>query len=344
MDGVEVKLTSFSLPFHAHPSVLLVIGAVMTFFWWAFTRLGPRVVRDGEAVYSPRQRNWIIAGVAWTFAFSYWPLHDIAEKYLFLVHMTQHTVFTFVAPACFLLGSPPWLWRWFMSHRAPAAVVRLMSKPLIALLVFNSLIVATHYPSVVEKSLRAEWFHFCVHAVLFATATFIWIPVLNRVEGLPRLKAPANMAYLFAQSIVPTVPASFLTFATTPLYKTYELAPRMIRNLDPVGDQQLAAAIMKIGAGGFLWGVIAYLFYAWNRDTQAGNAEDNLRVPEAAQRSSHGTDRRHPRIAGMTIDGTMVGDRPARSDDLSWDQVKSELDRLDRQDSHAVSRPGRHHD
>lgn len=322
--------STVAVPFHLHGSVLLVMGAVATFFWWAFTRLGPRVVGPGEEVVSRRQKHWIIAGLLWTFVWSYWPLHDISEKYLFLVHMTQHTIFTFVAPACFLLGAPPWLWRWFMGHRRIAPVVRFLAKPLVALLVFNALIVVTHYPPVVETSLHNELFHFLVHLVLFAAATCMWIPVLNRVEGLPRLKAPTKMVYLFAQSIVPTVPASFLTFSVSPMYKTYGLAPRMIEGLDAVGDQQIAAAIMKIGAGGFLWGIVAYMFGVWHRDTEAGLADDNVRdTGESVPAFSGSRVRRGPQIAGMTIGGGRVVDREAAADVLTWETVKAELDRLD---------------
>ena len=321
-----------SLPFHSHASVVLVVGAVATFFWWAFTRLGPTLVASGEEIVSKRQKHWVVAGLAWTFVFSSWPLHDISEKYLFLVHMTQHTVFTFVAPACFLLGSPTWLWRWFMSHRPIALVVRFLSKPLVALLTFNTLIVVTHIPPVVEKSLHNEWFHFSVHTVLFAAATFMWIPVLNRTPGLPRLKTPTKMVYLFAQSIVPTVPASFLTFSVTPMYKTYGMAPRLIRHLDAIGDQQLAAAIMKIGGGGFLWGIVAYLFATWNRDTQAGLADDNvLATGEVERPPAIGRTRQRPQIAGMTIGGGRVGDPAVGSEVLTWEQVKAELDRLEGQ-------------
>ena len=331
---VATPSPTVSLAFHSHPSVVLVLGAAATFFWWAFGRLGPTLVPTGQEIYSSRQRNWVIAGLGFAFVWSYWPLHDIAEKYLFLVHMTQHTVFTFVSPACLLMGSPPWLWRWFLTHRGPAAVVRFMSQPLVALVVFNTLIVVTHYRPVVETSLHNEWFHFGVHVTLFGAATMIWIPVINRVEGLPRLKAPAKMAFLFAQSIVPTVPASFLTFATRPMYPTYAAAPRMIHGIDAIGDQQIAAAIMKVGAGAFLWGVVAALFAAWYRDTLAGRADDNVlteghewqRQPrEAAPR---------PQIAGMKLSGAWVGAEPAApalpaAEVLTWAEVQAEFARID---------------
>ena len=318
MGSASVIAAAVSLRFHLHASVLLVMGAVAVFFWWAFTRLGPREVRSGEVVSTRRQRTWIVFGFVMSLVFSYWPLHDIAERYLFLAHMTQHTVFTLVSPACFLLGSPAWLWRWALQNRAVRSFTRFGSKPIVALAVFNSLIAITHYPAVVERSLHNELFHFSVHFVLFGAATLMWIPVINRNPDLPRLRTPVKMMYLFAQSIVPTVPASFLTFSETPLYKTYTAAPRMIHGLSAVGDQQIAAAIMKLGAGSLLWSVVAMLFVGWWRDSRDGLEDDRSvaldgggpRVPAAK-----------PQIAGMTITGQRVVPEV-----LTWDAVRAEFD------------------
>ena len=328
MYETAVASSKASLAFHLHPSVVLVVGVVATFYWWAFTRLGPTLVPAGTPPYIRRQRNWVIAGVVATFVFSFWPLHDISEKYLFLAHMLQHTVFTLVAPACFLLGSPDWLWRWALRPRRFAAAVRFLSRPLVALMVFNGLIAVTHWPKVVERSLHNEWFHFLLHTVLFAAATLMWVPVINRTEGLPRLKTPTKMMYLFAQSIVPTVPASFLTFSKTPLYPTYGRAARLIHGLDAVSDQQIAAAIMKIGAGGLLWAIVGYLFISWQRDTRNGLADDNILA----------TGRPQVRVAGMTIDGGRVRSNVdnKRADDsevLTWEHVRAEFDRLDAETS-----------
>src|SRR5206468_8216152 len=44
---------------------------------------------------------------------------------------------------------------------------------------------------------------------------------------VPQARPPTKMLYLFLQTIVPTVPASFLTFGTTPLYHFYEHVPRL---------------------------------------------------------------------------------------------------------------------
>ncbi len=318
--------------FHSHPDVIVVTLAIATFLWWAFTRLGPRVVEPGETVATYRNIRWAVIGVGLVFVFSYWPIHDIAEDYLFLAHMIQHTVFTMLAPACLLMSAPPWLWRWALAGRAWTGLLRRLSRPLFALLIFNTVIAVTHFPQIVNLSLRNELFHFSVHALLFTTATLMWIPVINTSPYLPTLRMPTRMVYLFAQSIVPTVPASFLTFSETPLYDKYQQAARLIPGLDPIEDQQIAAAIMKLGAGSYLWLLIGILFILWWRDSQAGRADDNVRAVGGSPRVS---------IAGMSVDGRAVGlsatagsgghAELADPDVLTWGQVEEEFARLDRE-------------
>ena len=48
-----------------------------------------------------------------------WPVHDIGEQYLYLVHMSQHLVLTLVVPPVMLLATPEWLAR--LVRRARAA-------------------------------------------------------------------------------------------------------------------------------------------------------------------------------------------------------------------------------
>jgi len=81
------------------------------------------------------------------------------------------------------------------------------------------------------------------------------------------------MAYLVAHSIVPTVPASFLTFATAPIYTSYVEAPRLVAWLSPVADQQIAGLLMKIGGGLVIWAVIAVLFFRWQHEEEHGGPD-----------------------------------------------------------------------
>jgi putative membrane protein len=70
------------------------------------------------------------------------------------------------------------------------------------------------------------------------------------------------MAYLFLQSLLPTVMASFVTFADRPVYPFYRNAPRLL-DLSPIADQQVAGGLMKLLGSLILWSFITVIFFRW---------------------------------------------------------------------------------
>ena len=268
---------------HAHPSVWVVIGLVLLGYSAAVRVLGPRL---GQRT-STRQVAVFVAGVAVMWVAADWPVHDLAENYLFSVHMIQHILLTLVVPPLLLAGTPKWLLRWLLRPPAVAGLVRWTARPLIAGVVYNAVLVFTHWPPVVDAGLNSEPTHFLLHCLIFFTALNMWFPVMNRLPEFPMMSPPARMIYLFLQSVIPTVPASFLTFADGVIYKHYAAAPHPF-SMSAVADQQLAGAMMKVVAGSILWGVIVVMFFRWY-------AEENR--------------------------------RPAATDVLTWDDVARELER-----------------
>ena len=92
--------------------------------------------------------------------------------------------------------------------------------------------------------------------LLVCSALVMWWPVLSPLPEMPPLPAPGQMLYLFLQSLAPTIPASFLTFGTRPLYPVYATFPR-ISGFGVLTDQLIAGLIMKLVGGLILWGFIA---------------------------------------------------------------------------------------
>jgi putative membrane protein len=212
-------------------------------------------------------------GVAFLWLGADWPVHEIAEERLFSIHMVQHTLFSLVAPPLLLLGLPPTLLRRVFRSDRSLRVLRLVTRPIVALALFNGVVLVTHWPLIVDASLRSEPLHFGLHAVLFTSAIVMWWPVVEPLPELKQLSAPGKMLYLFLQSILPTVPASFLTFADAPIYHFYESVPRMW-GLSVLNDQRIAGLIMKIGGGLLLWLCIATIFFRWNAKEERGDQEE----------------------------------------------------------------------
>ncbi len=263
-------LTSPALPtadfsladWHPHPDAWLLVAGLAAGYLFAISKLAPHAAPRGEPPVTRAQAASFLLGLMALWLASDWPVHEIAEDYLLSVHMTQHLLFSLVVPPLLLMGLPRWLLRMLLSPKPLRDVVRFVTKPLVALIVFNGVIVVTHWPVLVDLSLRVHAVHLLVHAVLIASALAMWWPVVAPLPELATLSEPAKMFYLFLQSIVPTVPAAFLTFAKAPLYSFYAAAPRLW-GISAVTDQMVAGLIMKIVGGLLLWAVIAVVFFKW---------------------------------------------------------------------------------
>jgi putative membrane protein len=248
---------------HTHPDVWLLLGGLALLYGWAAQATPP----------SRRQAATFAGGLLALLVASDWPVHDLAEGYLYSVHMVQHLIFSLVAPPLLLLGLPaPMLDRALGAGRR-RAVVRKLTRPLPALLIFNAVIVASHWPVWVDATLRHHPLHFAAHAILLTAGFIMWMPVVSPLKDMPQLHPLAKMLYLFLQSIVPTVPASFLTFGTTPLYHFYEHVPRLW-GFSALTDQQIAGVIMKVIGGLYLWLVIVVVFFRWYaREEDRGDSD-----------------------------------------------------------------------
>lgn len=251
-----------------HPDVWLVVAVFAVGYWMVIERVGREVVTPGTPVVT---RGQVVAWSLGCFAIwlsSDWPVHDIAERSMYSVHMVQHLMITLLAVPLFLLGTPAWLARWVLHPGSRRfAVVRACSKFLPAVIVFNVMMALTHIPALVNASAENGLLHFSVHTALFLTAFVVWMPVLSPLPEIPRLGWLLRMVYLFLQSIIPTIPASFLTLGDKPLYRHYIGLPHLW-GMSTLEDMQIAGLIMKIGAGLFTWTLIAVIFFRWAADEE----------------------------------------------------------------------------
>lgn len=246
-----------ALSWHSHPDVWLFVAVLGSAYLWGIRRFAP-----SDAPPARRKVVLFFLGLGSIWAALDWPIHELAESYLYSAHTVQHMLLTLVGPPLLIVGTPPWLLRRLIGSGRILALVRLLTRPLVALIVFNAVVAAIHWPVLVQAMLDSTLVHVMVHWALIGSALLMWSPVLSPLLELPKLSYPGRMFYLFLQSIVPTVPASFLTFANEPFYSFYATAPRVIQ-ISALDDLRIAGLLMKIGGGFILWGVITVLFFKW---------------------------------------------------------------------------------
>jgi putative membrane protein len=263
--------TSEVLAFHLHADVLGVVAALVIAYEYGLRRLGPTLAPRGEPAITRGQRIAYYSGVASLLVVSAWPVHDIGTGSLFMFHMVEHMAFGFVAPPLLLLGVPWWLMRALVRPILP--VLSVLVRPLVALFLFNAVLGLIHVPAVVETMVESEAAHLGFHVLVFATGILMWWRVVDPIPDLPSLPPFLKMGYVFLQSLVPTIPASFLTLGDSALYKIYETMPRLW-GISAHTDQVIAGLIMKIGGGLLLWAVMATIFFRWWNEEQKMDARE----------------------------------------------------------------------
>jgi putative membrane protein len=253
--------------------VWIPLGLLLGGYFLAITQWGR--TESSRMVTSGKQQALFTAGVLVLWLSVDWPMDELADHYLFSAHMVQHMIIGLVAPPLLLMGMPKWLLRRLLAPKPLFRAVRFLTKPVVGFLAFNGVFVLLHWPALMNETLRSEPVHFGVHLAVLLTALMMWWPIVDPLPELSRLSAPAKMFYLFLQSILPTVPASFLTFAHRPIYTFYESVPRLW-GMSVVTDQMVAGLIMKIVGGLLLWGIIAVMFFRWNAREEAGNVVEQV--------------------------------------------------------------------
>ena len=244
-----------------HPEVWFLVAALVGLGLYATRVIQPHAVASGEPPISTNQKRWFALGVVLLWLSSDWPLHDVAEQRLYSVHMLQHMLMTVVVPPVFLLATPEWLARYILGDGRIDRWFHRLARPLPAVVGYNVLAALSHWAGIVNLSVDNGPFHYLMHALFVFTALLAWTPICGPLPEL-WVSPPSKMLMVFSMSIIPTLPAAFLTASEGPIYHSYDHDPRLW-GIDVVGDQQFAGAVMKVLEGAYLWAIIIVMLLRW---------------------------------------------------------------------------------
>ncbi|MDX1394470.1 MAG: cytochrome c oxidase assembly protein [Gemmatimonadota bacterium] len=236
-----------------YPGVWLFVGLLAAMYIW---RLGGREATGG------RRASYAI-GVLLLWIALDWPVGALGSGYLASVHMVQFLLIALSAPPLLLMGVPAERWA-VLEERPWFPVVRWLTLPLVSLLLFNAIVIATHWPELVDALMSSQAGSFALDLAWLVGGLILWWPVVAPVPHRPRFPLGIRMGYLIVCTVLMTLPYVFLTFGELPFYATYELAPP-VGSLGAREDQRLAGLIMRIGGGTILWTAAGVLFWLWYR-------------------------------------------------------------------------------
>jgi putative membrane protein len=246
--------------FQVHPDVWLLVAFLTGAYVYMVRVVGPHAVAVGQQIVTRVNVAAFAGAMALLWAASDWPIHDLGENYLYSVHMLQHMMLSYFLPPLALLATPEWLLRVLVGDGRAYAVLRWFCHPVVAGVLFNVSVMVTHIPGVVNASVSDGALHYLLHVMVVTFSLLVWMPVVGPFPEF-RLSTMGKMIYLFLLSVVPTVPAAWLTFAEGAVYRSYGEQPVRVWGISVTADQQLAGAIMKVGGSVFLWTIIVVLWF-----------------------------------------------------------------------------------
>ena len=231
---------------------LPTLGILSALIWWRWA-VG-RVNARHPANPVPRRRTVaFVAGMA-TIAFALLSGIDRYDTTLFAVHMVQHILLTLVAAPFIALAAPitlvlrvasPATRRRWILRILHSRVMRVISFPVVAWVLFAGVMWASHFSALFDAALEDPLIHDLEHALFLGSALLFWWPAMAQDPAPWRMPHPVRALYIFLQMPQNTFLAVVLLNTTGLLYPHYATLGRSW-GPTPLEDQQLAAGIMWI--------------------------------------------------------------------------------------------------
>ncbi|MFN2545091.1 MAG: cytochrome c oxidase assembly protein [Actinomycetota bacterium] len=256
----------------ADPFVLAAILVAGILYWW-----GVRRVARTPPVW-PWSRTWAFYGGLLVCVLALLSPIDTYQDVSFSTHMLQHVLLLLVAAPLFALGTPvtlalraatPDFRRNVLLPVLHSRVVRLLSHPVVAWILFAVVQYVTHFTSFYELALDHEPVHALEHALYLLAGVIFWWPVVGLDPAPRKLGFPARVLYVVLAMPLEAFLGVAILSASHPLYRHYQQLPAPWGGAAALRDQGDAGSIMWIV--GELASLIAVLCVAaaWFRHDEA---------------------------------------------------------------------------
>ncbi|SDJ74878.1 cytochrome c oxidase assembly factor CtaG [Sediminibacillus albus] len=213
---------------------------------------------------------------------------DLISHIMFTSHMVQMALYYLVFPIFIIKGIPEWVWRKVFEMSGLKQVLGLLTKPLIALLLFNGLFSMYHMPVIFDFAKANALAHGVITTSILVTAFLVWWPIFTPLKEMDKLSPIMKIGYIFANGVLITPACGLIIFSGHSLYSTYSEAsgwvqamslcvpasvlnglpltgPQMFSPLPVLEDQQLGGILMKITQEIVYGIVLARIFFGWFR-------------------------------------------------------------------------------
>ncbi|HEX5825185.1 MAG TPA: cytochrome c oxidase assembly protein [Candidatus Limnocylindrales bacterium] len=211
---------------------------------------------------------------------------DAYDTTLFSVHMVQHLLLTLVAAPLIALAAPittllrvatPDVRRTVILPILHSRVLRILSFPVVAWLVFAGVMWGTHFSPIFDRSLEDPLVHDLEHALYLGAGLLFWWPAVGLDPSPWRMSHPVRAMYVLLQMPQNTFLAVAIISSSVPLYAHYAT---LVRSWGPsvLDDQRIAGSVMWIGGDALFIAAMAAVIAGWMGHEKRQEAAIDRRV------------------------------------------------------------------
>jgi putative membrane protein len=259
------------------PAVLLALVLLLAAYLYA---IGP--LRRRRAPDIPTTRGQIVCFIsAWLLlaVTLISPLDTLGRYYSFAAHTLQLFLIITVVTPLMQQGVPRWLMWTLLPTRAIRDVTRSPLFPIIAVVIFNGLILIWHTGPIFEASLRQEGLRDAEMLCFFVAGVLTWWPLLTPLDEHTHLASPFQMLYLVFESLPLDIFGVFILFTQRVFYTSYVAAPHLF-GISTLEDQAIGGAILAVPGNVIDLILMSLIFFGWLRRVE--------RAQEARERELYG--------------------------------------------------------
>lgn len=263
------------------PYFMLFILSLAVLYFFLF------INRQDDKKADIKQISYFYSGLILLYIIKGSPV-DLLSHIMFTAHMIQMALYYLLFPILIIKGLPVRVWQKVFNIFGLGSILRLLTKPLIALLLFNGLFSIYHIPVVFDYAKANEMAHTLITLTILVAAFIVWWPIFSPIKEMNKMPPLLKLGYIAANGILITPACALIIFSTTTIYTTYSASgawvqamalcvpsdvlsglslsgPEMFSPLGMLEDQQLGGIVMKITQEIIYGAILARIFFPWFR-------------------------------------------------------------------------------
>jgi cytochrome c oxidase assembly factor CtaG len=260
-------LDGLALTWSWNPSAFIFLLILCLLYLWAL-RQAQRHIRTNpeEQPISAYRIAAFFAGIGMVALLVLSPINTIARTQLLSVHFAQIVILTSVCAPLVLVGCPAILLQPLIEIPIVRHIVRFLTFPLVASLIFNATFLFWHVPKLYNASLANASLYQTIGLCVFLAALLNWWPLIGSLTELRKISYPVQIFYAFFDGQPVDIFALVLVFSGVPFYPHYALPAQL--GLSRFADQAVGGAFLLI-PGLMDLAVMSPLFFRWLAQIEA---------------------------------------------------------------------------